>query len=199
MPRPYPKSVELLTVGVDGSTPVPTWHIEQKITQTDGSTQNLIYVLPMDTIEWRCAEYGYDPINDLDFLTDSILIEPHVDDVDNSHADFLYNSDTIEKAKAAHQARFRTHLSQVQLVDNPAAGALADATSVSKGKPGVRDVFRRHSPLDPEVLQIKADHVRRHHSRLAADRAAKTAAILGPIPARPGPEEYRRRLYRPTD
>lgn len=130
---------------------------------------------PVDTLEWRAAEYGLDPVVDADTLVDIVITEPHMDSpVDPALA--LHTAPTVAAAR-------EHHLSRVLPVE------YAD---------GVREEIRAHSVMAPEALDIKREYVAAARASTARERPEPTdhtdrverlrAMLTGPARKRDAPD-----------
>jgi hypothetical protein len=157
--------VELLSAEQLPDQQPPAWRVTQQVTHDDGSTDTAQYIFPIDTIEWRCGEYGYDPVVDIDEVLDIVLLEPHVDPVDPEDDDHLFNASTVAKARNKHRAMFKAARKTIELLDSVPEPAIRGVT-----KPGARQTLREGSPLDPDFIAVKKEHVRQARVKNRADR-----------------------------
>jgi hypothetical protein len=152
-----------------------TWAVLTEIDRGNGP-EMVGHIFPADTLEWRAAEYGIDPA-DRATLLEVVLYEPYLPDV-ASEDHPLFASDTVAGARAAHLARIAsvkaggkarglTGRSTQRAVDVTKHRVLLDS--------GVEDplaVIGRESPIDPEFLAVKAQHVGRQRDAHRAHQAA---------------------------
>lgn len=134
---------------------VQMWRIEGAQEHDDGTTVPLIHLMPLDTLEWRAAEYGIDPA-DTATLLDIVLAEPYLSEEDWAAGHRLHDAPDIDIARAAHLAR----CARVKLRHR--------LSTRSAGHPCRRIAVE--SPLHPEAIQLKRQLVA--HAR-AAHRAAR--------------------------
>lgn len=152
------------------------WRIELQLTYSDGSTEQRLYVLPQDTIEWRMAEYEYDPSTDLDEVTEMVLFEAVVtDEPDLSHPDHLYNTASVEQARTRHRQRHRDRRKRLQVKDSTATPVSAPSLAASAAaKLDVRGALQQACPVSDQHLQVKRDYVaqvRDRHRRRQQERS----------------------------
>lgn len=152
------------------------WRIEQTITADDGTTSRLLYVLPLDTMEWRAAEYGIDP-TDTATLLDIVIAEPHLTPEDWAAGSQLHDAPDIKTARRDHLARCVAVKLRYRI------------STRTKGSP--LDRVRTESHMDPEAIAVKAQHVGRIREQLLAN----TERLRARPPSRV--EELRRRLLPP--
>lgn len=107
------------------------------VTAPDGV--RCLHVFPVDTPEWRAAEYDLDP-SDMDTLLEIVLAEPHLDPDPDDSTLSLFDADTIEKARDHHLKKVR----KVK-VDRD-----ADAWTQAKDA----------AVINFEAIGLKAEHVR---------------------------------------
>jgi hypothetical protein len=154
-----------------------TWRVTKDVEADDGTVTRLLHVLPVDTMEWRAAEYGIDP-SDRDTLVEMVLLEPHLDDgVDERHARSLGRAPSIADARAFHLERIAAAKKRVTLSGAGGAGRAA------------LERIRDESPIEAEVVVVKAEHVGIERARIrrkaeserageARDRAERVRALL---------------------
>jgi hypothetical protein len=129
------------------------WHVAVSI--EDGTaTSRMLHVFPVDTMEWRAAEYG---IDDLATLLDIVLIEPHLSEEERGAGHQLHDAPDIPTARADHIARCARAKLRLR------------ASTRAKGSPLER--VRDESPMDHEVLDVKRGHVQHVRAQLRAVRA----------------------------
>lgn len=156
------KKVRLNAVERDGD------RIHADLTRPDGGRHRQTF--PVDTLEWRAAEYGIDP-TDLDTLLDMVLSEPFLDSDPDDSALSLFEAPDISRARVHHLKK----VAQVQVDADPKAWEDAKAYSV----------------MHHEALDLKREHVRRgrkaHKERKDrvdttrdTDRIAQLRAALEP-------------------
>lgn len=140
-----------------------------------GATVPFQIVIPVDTLEWRAAEYGIDPA-DTDTLWDIVIAEFYMtpDDYNHGQDPHLYGHPDRDVSKKSHMARV-------------AKAKLRHRISTRNANP-VHQKIKQESPLNPEVIAMKTEHVRLSHqnemARLArpqsteSDRVERLRAIL---------------------
>lgn len=109
--------------------------------------------LPMDTMEWRAAEYKLDP-DDRHTLWDLVLAELYMVPEDFSDGLHLYGHHDLNVVRKAH-------------LNRAARVKLRHRMATRNGHP-VHDTVRDQSPIHPEALAIKKAHIdmsRSHHFR----------------------------------
>lgn len=137
------------------------WHVAQTHTLDDGTASQHLHVFPVDTLEWRAAEYGIDP-KDTATLLDIVLAEPHLTEQDWSTGHRLHSAPDIDTARRDHLAR----VAAVKLRHRISTGGT--------GNPLAR--IEQESPLHPEVIAVKAEHVAQ--ARRQVQQAAQPAMAL---------------------
>lgn len=185
------RTIELLSAELDSGVSPPMWRVGQLVTYADGTRQQLLYLLPHDTLEWRCAEYGYDPDTDLEEVLDAVMLEPHeVEGQDGDDPD-LFGADTTEIARTRHRRRHRKHRNKVR-------DSLVSAPVVVPGVPDVitagltaKQALLAHSPISRAHLEVKAEHVREVRARDRQQRRERPER-----PGRPDAQQLRRQLRR---
>ena len=99
-------------------------------------------VFPVDTLEWRAAEYE---IEDREVLLDMVLAEPWLaDGLDHTHPSSLHRAATIAEARNHHLARI-------------------EAFKVNRRwviPEGFRRALRDDSPVNPAAVALKRELVR---------------------------------------
>lgn len=131
------------------------WQVALSI--VDGNvTSRSLYAFPVDTMEWRAAEYGIDP-TDTATLLDIVMAEPHLTAEERDTGHQLHAAPDIPTARADHVARCARAKLRLRM------------STRGNGSPLAR--VRDESPMDHEVLAVKADHVRQVRASLRAVRA----------------------------
>ena len=125
------------------------WQVVYDVTLDDGTTTQSGHCFPKDTLEWRAAEYGIDP-GDTAMLLDLVLTEPHLGATDWAGTQ-LRDAPDIPTARRDHVARCAAAKLRLRLSTR---GAL-----VQPGGPLER--VHAESPMEPEVIALKAEQVRR--------------------------------------
>lgn len=122
------------------------WVIDGTQTDDDGTQVQHRHFLPVDTLEWRAAEYGIDPA-DTATLLDLVLAEPHLSEEDWAAGHRLHDAPDIDTARVDHLARC-------------ARAKLRHKISTrTKGHPCRR--VADESPMHPEALELKRTLVAR--------------------------------------
>ncbi|MEV8033886.1 hypothetical protein [Streptomyces sp. NPDC086182] len=121
----------------------------------------VLHLFPLDTLEWRAAEYGIDH-TDIDQLLDIVLHEPYITD-----------EAVVHTAASAEAARI-VHLERIAAV-KAAGHALAPGAPGRKTDPlqPVRDAYAQFA--DEDEVAAKARSVEQHRAAVRA-RPRKTAA-----------------------
>lgn len=143
------------------------WYVAQTHTLDDGTAQRHLHTFPVDTLEWRAAEYGVD-LKDTATLLDIVIAEPHMTADDMTQGTQLHSAPDIDAARKDHLARV-------------AAVKLRHRISTrGTGNPLAR--VEQESPLHPEVVAVKAEHVAqtRQHVQRQAHRAQQAATAAAP-------------------
>lgn len=140
------KSIRLNGLEHDGAL------MRADVTRPDGSRCQ--HTFPVDTLEWRAAEYGLDP-SDVDTLLEVVLAEPHLDPDPDDTTRSLFEAATIEEAREHHLKKVRK-----VTVDR-------DADAWAKAKEG--------AVMNPEALDLKAEHVRRGRDARRIEKARPPA------------------------
>jgi hypothetical protein len=129
------------------------WHVAVSITDGDTTTR-LLHAFPVDSMEWRAAEYG---IDDPATLLDIVLIEPHLTEEERQTGHQLHGAPDIPTARADHIAR--------------CARAKLRLRVSSRAKGSSLQRVRDESPMDHEVIDVKRSHVEQVRAQLRAVRA----------------------------
>lgn len=126
----------------------------------------LLYYFPVETLEWRAAEYDIDA-TDVDTLLDVVLNEPFLDDTPDPYA-----ADSTE-GRAAHRAR---------IADAKAAGR-GIALAARKGEDPLQAVKDAHAAhVDAGEVAAKKRYVDQHRAaRQAVQRRTTGAARRRPL------------------
>lgn len=94
-----------------------TFRAAQEMAQPDGSTRLVQYVMPVDVLEWRAAEYGIDP-KEVDLLMDLVLYEPLVPPVEGETTPPLFTASSVEEAREIHVGRVMAVKQKLRPVPN---------------------------------------------------------------------------------
>lgn len=135
------------------------WRIHGTITNDDGTTSAWLHALPVDAMEWRAAEYGIDP-TDTATLVDVVMAEPHLTPDDWSQGYQLHYAPDVATARRDHLARCARVIARHRLPTRAKGGPLGRLVE---------------SPMNPDAVAVKAEHVRRARE-LVANRTALVAA-----------------------
>lgn len=150
---------------------VEMWRIEGVLEQEDGTRVRYFYLTPLDTLEWRAAEYGIDPA-DTATLLDIVLAEPHLSDEDWAAGHQLHDAPDIDTARAHHLARCTRaklrHRISTRTAGHPCRRIAAE------------------SPLHPEAIELKrqlvaqarAAHAHAREATAPPDRIAALRAAV---------------------
>lgn len=141
----------------------PAWRVTGTMLEDDGAVVPYHHAFPLDTMEWRAAEYGIDPA-DRATLLDIVLTEPHLTAEDQARGYRLHDAPDIETARRDHLARCVA----VKLRHRISTRAV--------GTPLGR--IRSESPMDPEVIAVKAQHVARVRASVASVRRGAAGAVV---------------------
>lgn len=183
-----PLSAELVPVA-----PTPLWHIMLQLTHDDGSIEQRLYIMPQDTVEWRIAEYGYHPVDDLDEVVEMVLAEAVVtDEPGPGQAGYLYDDDSIQQARTRHRKRHRDRRKKLRIRDSTTATVAAPGLSAAAAETvDVRTAIKQACPIDPDLVQVKQEYVAQLRQRRRQQRQQDGSPIR-----RERPEQLRERLGR---
>jgi len=158
------------------------WRIALTITADDGTSTRLMYLLPLDAMEWRAAEYGIDPA-DTATLLDIVMAEPHLTPADWASGSKLHDAPDIETARRDHIARCAAAKLRHRMSTRAAGSVLARVQS--------------ESLMDRDTIVVKAEfvaHVRQSRASEGRRRATSTSRadalrrrLLPPAPPRTEP------------
>jgi hypothetical protein len=161
------------------------WQVLYDVTLEDGTVTGHGHSIPKTTLEWRAAEYDLDPTTEFETILDIVLSEPYIahdEQVGTLPGEELYNAPDIATARARHVSRCARAKLACRLSTRKAAGATVLREGESSNP---LDLIRRTAVIDPLVVEVKREHVRRSREDLAtsspdspADRAARVAAEL---------------------
>lgn len=177
------------------------WTVTRQFFHDDGTIEDGVHVFPLDTLEWRAAEYNIDP-GDVDTLLDIVLMEPYLTPEDWALGFRLHDAPDVATARQDHLAR----CARVKLrhrVSTRSAPAVGLGARAADREPPAHplDPIRRDHGIDPGVIAVKAEYVanlrravvieREQRAReMPLGRAEQVRRELGlPAPARPGREE----------
>ena len=151
--------VTFTTVKTQMHGDVEAWRVEGVLEQDDGTRVPYFHLMPLDTMEWRAAEYGIDPA-DTATLLDIVLAEPHLSEEDWAAGHQLHDAPDIDTARADHLARC-TRAKLRHRISTRGAGHPCRRVATE-------------SPLHPEAIELKRQLVA--HTRIAHAHARETAA-----------------------
>jgi hypothetical protein len=115
-----------------------------------------VHLFPLDTLEWRAAEYEIDPA-DRQTLLEIVLYEPLLDGHSHEHPKHLYRAGSIAEAREYHLGRIAALKAKHPLVD--AANLL--------------DAVRTGCAMHPEAISLKRAHVQIGRRRIRAELSRK--------------------------
>lgn len=149
--------------------------VEREMVRADGSIVVGHHKFPVDTLEWRAAEYGIDP-TDLDTLLDIVIHEPFLGDPDRPDL-ALHEAPTVEEARAYHLERIQK---------------IKDKSKKVKAADPVREQVKGLAVMNPEAIQIKAKMVGKIRSMVKEEKEARAkAGLRALVVPTPDPEEAR--------
>lgn len=144
------------------------WFVRTLKMMDSGEEEESCHTLPLDTMEWRAAEYGIDP-SDVETLLDIVLVEPYLTPGEWSEGFRLGDAPTIEVARQDHIARIAKAKLRLRIstrkIDPEARAARSEAAPGDPLPTNFLDRLRYESPMDPEIILIKESNVREHRSR----------------------------------
>lgn len=126
------------------------------------------HCFPKDIFEWRAAEYGIDP-TDMDTLIDIVLSEPFLDDNDYAPGEGLHDAPDIALAREAHKSR---------CAKGKLRGRITTRGKIAM-KDGILHKLRTESFMDPEVIQVKREHVRRQRQGVTNTKMLAMRKVTG--------------------
>lgn len=129
------------------------------VAEQDGEKHPHKIYMPADTLEWRAAEYGIDPA-DKHTLWDLVMAEAYMTPEDYAEEPHLYGHPNRQVSRDAHLARaarvkWRHRIST--RTDHP-----------------VHNTVKAESPMHPEALFLKAQHVHLAHKSHMVQLARKS-------------------------
>jgi hypothetical protein len=133
------------------------WAVDGTRATDDGTTQRFRHLFPLETLEWRAAEYGIDPA-DTATLLDVVLAEPYLSEEDWNTGHQLHDAPDIATARRDHLARCARAKLRHRL------------TTRTAGHPCRR--VADESPLHPEALELKRQLVAQARTAHRESRAA---------------------------
>jgi hypothetical protein len=145
------------------------WLVTFALTE-NGSTRTHVHLMPVETPEWRAAEYGIDP-TDTATLLDIVLAEPMLTAEDWATGVHLHTAPDIDIARRDHVSRCAAvkwrHRLSTRRTDHPCRRISAE------------------SPMRSEAISLKRQLVERVRTNIAAaavpapDRIGVLRAALG--------------------
>lgn len=120
------------------------------------------YIFPTDTLEWRAAEYGLDPL-DLDTLLEIVLAEPYLDPDPEDPNLALFDAESVGEARDHHLKKVRK-----VVVDK-------DADAWERAKKG--------AVMSYQAIKLKAEHVQRGREARKEEKAKRPATEADRIAA----------------
>lgn len=131
------------------------WQVIYDLTLDDGTVTGHGHSLPKDTLEWRAAEYNFDPVTDFETILDIVLAEPYVVDEDRGEGEQLHDAPDIDTARVKHVNRCAKAKLKHRISTRAAAGV---KKAGSAGHP--LDLIRETCVMDKTVIAVKKEHVR---------------------------------------
>lgn len=140
----------------------------------------LLHLFPLDSLEWRAAEYEIDP-DDRETLLDVVLAEPWFSDgIDLlEHPSGLYNAPTIDEARNFHLGRVTVVKSDHGLYSAPRK----DRVLLRDTATDPREYIKSASHIDHrvvgakrEIVGIERDKVRTRREKQAEMRRVEKSA-----------------------
>lgn len=157
------------------------WQVVYDVTYDNGFVTEHGHSIPKETLEWRAAEYDLDPVQDFESILDVVLAEPYIaseEQVGTVAGSELHDAPDIATARAHHisrcaRAKLKCRISTRKVVNAKVLRAGEDANPL--------DVIRRDAVIDPVVVAIKKEHVRRarreHARRIKEDESGRAERI----------------------
>jgi len=143
------------------------WQVVYDVTQDDGSVTEHGHSIPKDTLEWRAAEYDLHPVNDLETILDMVLAEPYIAPEDRVAGEELHDAPDIATARIRHVSRCAKAKLKHRIITRKTANGNGKAKAVVANP---LDVIRVGAVIDPEVVAVKKEHVRRARLEARAGR-----------------------------
>jgi len=160
--------VQIDQVATDTTSGQPLWIVDGVQHHDDGTSIRLRHVFPLDTLEWRAAEYGIDPA-DTATLLDIVLAEPYLTKEDWAAGHQLHDAPDIATARRDHLER--------------CAAAKWRHRISSRTKTGPCRRILDESPMHPEAIELKQQLVAQARAARAAARVAKPQDRIGVLRA----------------
>lgn len=161
------------------------WQVVYDVTYDNGFVTEHGHSIPKETLEWRAAEYGFDPETEFETILDVVLAEPYIaaeEQVGAVTGEELHDAPDIATARALHVSR----CARAKLKCRISTRKSMNGKTLRAGEmDNPLDMIRRDAVIDPVVVAIKKEHVRharREHARRVAesqvDRAERIAKEL---------------------
>ncbi len=141
-----------------------------------------LHCFPLDTMEWRSAEYAIDP-NDRDTLLDLVLAEPWmIDGIDpQEHPSGLFNAETIDEARDFQLGRVTMVKDDHGLYSAPEKDRVLLRNQSNDPRHYIRDashIDHRLVVAKREIVGIERDRVRsKREKKLEAARVAESVGL----------------------
>ena len=172
-------------LSVIGQTEVFVLTLE--LTQKDGSTDHIGWVLPSEVFESRAAEYGLDPVNDWDQLLALVLYENHLGQDPEAllaDPDHLFNAPTVAHARKAQLAKIKKWrgTGKIRGLTGPPAnrGTLENATALASSGDDIDPLqfIKDNAPISAERIAVRTEYTRRRRNLMRARRAGRNTVDL---------------------
>jgi len=149
----------------DVSSDGERWVAARRVVHDDGAIEDGVHVFPKDIMEWRAAEYGIDPA-DRDTLLDIVLVEPYLTQEEWAAGFQLHNAPDIATAQADHIARCAKAKLRLRMTTRGASRSYLQK-------------IRDESPMDPEVIAVKREHVSHLRRQFSREHAQQQVPLTG--------------------
>lgn len=149
--------LQISSASTEINSGIEVWRVGGTMEHDDGTSTRHVHLFPLDTLEWRAAEYGVDPA-DTATLLDIVLAEPFLTPDDWAAGHQLHDAPDIDTARRDHLAR----CARVKLRHR--------ISTRSKEHPCRR--VAAESPLHPEAIELKRQLVEQARTAHASARAA---------------------------
>lgn len=167
------------------------WQVVYDATLDNGTVTEHGHSIPKETLEWRAAEYELDPATEFETILDIVLSEPYLapeEQAGSLPGEELFDAPDIATARAKHINRCAKAKLRHRISTRKIPNGAAENKSSENGNPF--DMIRTDAVIDPEVVALKREHVRRTREANAElrgklqtegseDRAARVAQELG--------------------
>lgn len=135
------------------------WQVIYDVTYDNGFVTEHGHSIPKETLEWRAAEYQLDPVAEFETILDIVLAEPYIDEaeqVGRVTGQELIDAPDIPTARAHHLSR----CARAKLKHRITTRKVTSVRSlVQLANP--LDVIRNGAVIDPVVVAVKQEHVRK--------------------------------------